>query len=92
MSVFKMAYVIDTLGDRDLIPEDVMNEIRAMWTDNAYGNDYYYIDMAWDMNEYRESSPEEQQNDFTYPKLMAWLDASFPVIDEKTPVLIRYWW
>lgn len=44
----KKYYVIDTVYDRDIIPDDVYKEIRQLWVDYEFGNDWYY----WEYNEY----------------------------------------
>jgi len=58
------------------IPKDVQDEVKKIWRENNYGNDYYYFvwDKIWD-------------DDEQYPALAKYLSER-----NVTKCLIHYWW
>lgn len=59
------------------LPEEVVEEVRRLWSEGEYGNDYYYVNF----------DVEEDNWDGQYPNLVAYMKEH-----DLESALIHFWW
>lgn len=73
-------------------PKEVKDEVRKLWLDNEYGNDYYYHTWSWEGIEEclnGDFSDNDYEDVFRYPVIRDYL-ISKGLKDKE--ILIHFWW
>jgi hypothetical protein len=86
--MFKSARIIDTVLNRNDIPDEVQEDIVELWSLNNLGNDNCYFRIDGCMRDWMSASISER-TDILYPYLMRWLCENF---DSSDQILIHHWW
>lgn len=73
----RLTYILEAQWTK--CPIEVEKEVKKLWKDNEYGNDYFYHTWSWD-DEYTSN----------YPIITQYLKEQG--IDSSKKILIHWWW